>query len=89
MQEDLAGASRDIRDTFFPYVFGSMVSNGENLSAICAQITLNSVVTHLQLVPQISPENQELAALYLRKFWAKFNMEIVEAYLREQKGLTA
>lgn len=89
MIEELSGDSRDIRDTFFPSVFVTMISNGETLSGIVAQIVLNAVVTHSYLIPKISEENREGAALYLRQFWGTFNAEIVEAYLREQKNLAS
>jgi hypothetical protein len=76
--EYLEGTTTDIWDTYINTVVPGVLSQGQPLSGVIGQLTMNGMLIHSLLVPLAADEHRELIATALINYYVKFNSEVVK-----------
>lgn len=79
--EELEGAGTDIRDVFINSVWPGIFAQGQPLSALVGQMTMNAVLVYNVIVPQASEKNREKIGRFYINFYVKLNLDIVKVGL--------
>jgi len=79
--EELSGQGSEIRDTWLNSVIPGVLSQGQPLSGVVGQITMNALVIYNQLVPRASEENRAKISTFIINWFAKFNTDLVKVGL--------
>jgi hypothetical protein len=78
MIEMIRGEETEIWDTYMNVVMPGLVAQGNPLSALVGQITMNGMVLHQLLVPRAQEEYRSQVSQFLINFYSAFNSESVK-----------
>jgi len=78
ISEALEGKSSDIRDTYMNSVIPGLLAQGQPLSGVVGQVTMNAVLVYNEIVPHASEAHRAQIATYLTNWYVKFNADIVQ-----------
>jgi hypothetical protein len=81
IREELEGGGSDVRDMYMNAVIPGLLAQGEPLSGLVGQTTMNAIVVHGLIVPQASDKNREQIGTFLTNWYSKFNLDIVRVGL--------
>jgi hypothetical protein len=85
--EELEGTGMDIRDTFMQTVFPGILAQGQPLSHLVGQMTMNAVLVFNILVRKATEANRDKIARFYINWYVKLNLDIVTIGL--QCGVTS
>jgi hypothetical protein len=77
MREDLEGGSKAIWETYMNTVFPGVLAQGQPLSALVGQITMNAVICYNVTMRYASPEHRDQMGPWLTNWYVAWNSEIV------------
>jgi hypothetical protein len=77
MVEMIKGEEAEIWDTYMNVVIPGLIAQGNPLSALIGQLTMNGVVLHQLLVPRAREEHRDKISEFLVNFYSAFNSESV------------
>jgi hypothetical protein len=78
MVEQIKGEESEIWDTYMNVVMPGLVAQGNPLSALVGQTTMNGIVLYQLLVPRAKEEYREQVGQFLISFYTRFNVETVK-----------
>ncbi len=78
MTERLSGQGNDIWDTYMMSVIPGILAQGQPLSALVGQITMNAIVTHQLLVPMANDEYRDKISEFITNWYVHVNSETVK-----------
>lgn len=81
--EELEGTGFDIRDTFMNTVFPGILAQGQPLSHLVGQMTMNAILICSILSRKATKKNREKISRFYINWYVKLNLDIVNI------GLTA
>ena len=81
IREELEGTGSDVRDTYMNAVIPGLLAQGEPLSGMVGQTTMNAVVVHGLIAPQASEKHRDQISTFLTNWYSKFNLDIVKVGL--------
>ncbi|MRG94792.1 hypothetical protein [Polyangium spumosum] len=84
--EELEARGSDVRDTWLNSVVPGILSQGQPLSALVGQVTMNAIVIYNLLVPLASEEHRAKIGSFIQNWYAKFNTDLVAVGLEYAKG---
>ena len=76
--EHLEGTTSDIWDTYINSVIPGILSQGQPLSGLVGQLTMNGMLIHSLLVPIASDKHRDKVGTGLINYYVKFNSEVVK-----------
>ncbi|UQA61060.1 hypothetical protein [Polyangium aurulentum] len=83
MEEELEGRGRDVYATYLQSVVPAVIMQGEQLENLVRVITLDAVIMQQEIVPRVSEQHRERAAVYLMNWWANHNADVVRIVQQE------
>ena len=81
MLEHINGEGNEIWDTYVNAVVPGLLSQGNPLSALVSQCTMNGIVLHQLLVPRAHEEYRDKISEFLINYYAYLNSETVRVGL--------
>lgn len=81
IREELDSGGGDVRDMYMSAVVPGLIAQGQPLSVLVGQLTMNAIIVHGLLVPQASDKNREQISTFLANWYMKFNLDMVKVGL--------
>jgi hypothetical protein len=79
--EHIKGEGKDIWDTYMNSVIPGLLSQGNPLSAMVGQVTMNGMVLHKLLVPRADEQHRAKISEFLINYYTYLNGEMVKVAL--------